>query len=205
MPKIVDKEQKKREIALLALDVFVDQGFEAASISRIAEVAGIGKGTVYEYFDSKEELFSAAIVVCVEQMVEAAKTVLEGVDDPVERLRRLVHASMEPFISDERTLKLTIAMFQVMLTGGKLDPHGNLIREMFRGFRQTLVEILLDGVSRGVFRPEIAKDAEKIAINLTAYLDGIGLHYYMSDGYFDLREQIEFHLEHLIPSLRASS
>ena len=52
-----------------------------------------------------------------------------------------------------------------------------------------------------MFRPEVARDAERIAINLTAYLDGIGLHYCMSKDYIDLKQQVDFHIAHLLPSL----
>ena len=61
---------------------------------------------------------------------------------------------------------------------------------------------LLEGVSKGVFRPEIAKDAEKIAINLAAYLDGIALHHFMSKDFFDLKEQVDSYLEELLGSLK---
>ena len=61
-PKLVDKEQRKQEIALVALDLFAEKGIEAASISEVAKAAGIGKGTVYEYFASKEELIVSAFM-----------------------------------------------------------------------------------------------------------------------------------------------
>jgi hypothetical protein len=82
-----------------------------------------------------------------------------------------------------------------------VDGH-DLIREGFREFRKIITDILLEGVSKAIFRPEIAKDAEKIAINLAAYLDGIGLHYYMSKNYFDLKEQVDAYLEELLESLK---
>ena len=69
--------------------------------------------------------------------------------------------------------------------------------------RTAIVDILLEGVSQGVFRPEIAKDTDKIAINLFGYLDGIGMHYMINPIFFDLKEQIEFYLDQLLSSIRA--
>lgn len=200
VPKLVDKEQKKRQIALTAVEVFAEHGFEATSISQIAEAAGIGKGTVYEYFESKEDLITHAMTAWVEQMSQAAAGELEGIEDPPRRLRRFAELSMQAFLSDERVARVAIAMFQALLSGG-VPAHHDLIREMFQGFRKTITDILLDGVARGVFRPEVARDAERIAINLTAYLDGIGLHYYMSRSYFDLEEQVGYQVEQLLASL----
>lgn len=56
LPKIVDKNQKKREIALAALDVFAKHGLHKATVDQLAKAAGIGKGTIYLYFQNKEEI-----------------------------------------------------------------------------------------------------------------------------------------------------
>ena len=48
---------KKMRILQAAVKVFSEKGFHEAKMEKIAEVADVGKGTVYEYFKSKEELF----------------------------------------------------------------------------------------------------------------------------------------------------
>ncbi len=50
---------KRRQIMDGARAVFLSQGFDAASMGEIARAAGVSKGTLYVYFDSKEELFQA--------------------------------------------------------------------------------------------------------------------------------------------------
>lgn len=56
MPKIVRKNQKKRAIALASIELFAKDGFAKTSVDSIAKAADVGKGTVYLYFDSKEEI-----------------------------------------------------------------------------------------------------------------------------------------------------
>ena len=56
MPKIVDREQKRKEIALSCKYLFIEKGFKDISVSQIAKTAKIGKGTVYEYFHNKDEV-----------------------------------------------------------------------------------------------------------------------------------------------------
>lgn len=56
MAKIVNREEKKREIALAARDVFAEYGLHKITVDKIAAAAGIGKGTVYHYFANKEEI-----------------------------------------------------------------------------------------------------------------------------------------------------
>src|SRR5258707_3976068 len=50
---------KRRQIMDGARAVFLSQGFDAASMGEIARAAGVSKGTLYVYFESKEELFQA--------------------------------------------------------------------------------------------------------------------------------------------------
>ena len=52
---------KRRQIVDGARQVFLAQGFDAASMGEIARAAGVSKGTLYVYFESKEELFAALV------------------------------------------------------------------------------------------------------------------------------------------------
>ena len=59
MPATVDKDAKRREIIRAAAAVFTRSGYHVAKMQDIATAAEIGKGTIYEYFSTKEELFLA--------------------------------------------------------------------------------------------------------------------------------------------------
>ena len=64
MPKIVDqqtREATRTRIIREAASEFARLGFEQANINTIAEQAGIGKGTIYLYFENKRELFLAML------------------------------------------------------------------------------------------------------------------------------------------------
>src|SRR5215813_13794412 len=52
---------KRRQIIEGARQVFLAQGFDGASMGEIAREAGVSKGTLYVYFDSKEALFEAIV------------------------------------------------------------------------------------------------------------------------------------------------
>jgi len=177
MPKIVDRERKRREIAIAALEIFTDNGFETASMSQVAAAAGIGKGTIYEYFSSKEELVVFSIMTTVEEMMFQVEKLLDEIDDPVEKLKSYVYSTMEVFVNDKRMVKFMVNMFQVMLLDDEMFSKSRRLSEILVKMRRIVVSIFLDGISKGVFRPEIAKDAENIAINLVAYLDGIAVHF----------------------------
>src|SRR5260370_32569947 len=56
-----EDSSKRRQIVEGARQVFLAQGFDAASMGEIARVAGVSKGTLYVYFKNKEELFEAIV------------------------------------------------------------------------------------------------------------------------------------------------
>lgn len=55
------KDARPGELAAAALDLFVERGFAATRLDDVAKRAGVSKGTLYLYFDSKEELFKTVI------------------------------------------------------------------------------------------------------------------------------------------------
>src|SRR5882672_2570528 len=55
------KDARPGEIVAAALEVFVERGFAATKLADVARRAGVTKGTVYLYFESKEALFKAVV------------------------------------------------------------------------------------------------------------------------------------------------
>ena len=66
-------EARSAEILNAALDAFVENGFAATRLEDIAERAGVSKGTLYLYFESKEALFKAVIRETIVPVVERAE------------------------------------------------------------------------------------------------------------------------------------
>ena len=55
------KDARPSELASAALELFVERGFAATRLDDVAKRAGVSKGTLYLYFDSKDELFKAIV------------------------------------------------------------------------------------------------------------------------------------------------
>ena len=70
MPKIVDHEQRRDEIALVACRVVAEYGFEQATIVRIAREAGYTTGMVAHYFDTKQDIVVAALRLILRRIEE---------------------------------------------------------------------------------------------------------------------------------------
>jgi TetR/AcrR family transcriptional regulator, transcriptional repressor of bet genes len=70
MPKIVDHEQRRDEIALVACRVLAEYGFDQATIVRIAREAGYTTGMVAHYFDTKQDIILAALRLILRRIEE---------------------------------------------------------------------------------------------------------------------------------------
>jgi AcrR family transcriptional regulator len=191
-PKYVDKNQRAREITQAALDVFSQKGYAGTSMDEIAAAAGIAKGTVYEYFPSKDQLYVAALMVFVDEFEDLMKDRLAHVDDPFHRLIEYIGLSIE-YASQENAATVR-TLFDILqqraLENGVFFERKYLVREMMRGYRSILTDILLDGISKGVFQAGIARDAERLATNIIAFLDGASIHCLITENYFDMPEQL---------------
>ena len=81
MPKIVDHERRRDEIALVACRVVAEYGFDQATIVRIAREAGYTTGMVAHYFDTKQEIIIAALRLILRR-IEERLTAAAGDGDP---------------------------------------------------------------------------------------------------------------------------
>ena len=82
-------EDRPREICAAALEVFAEKGFAAARLDEIARRAGVSKGTLYLYFEDKEQLFRAVVRDTVVPNVENLRSALIQTGLPFADLVRL--------------------------------------------------------------------------------------------------------------------
>jgi AcrR family transcriptional regulator len=203
-PKIVDKKAKKNEIAWMALNLFVEQGFEATSISKIAKAANIGKGTIYEYYENKEDLIFSSAFLLIEQLENLLQITMDKSEDIEERIRKGTKELIKAIISDDKMTKITVAIMQLVITNQDFFSQHKVIQKFYNGFYKTISDTLMEGIKNGKFRPDVEKDVQLIAVNFLAYIDGILIHYYMDKDYFDLEKQVDFYIDNLLNSLRIS-
>ena len=72
----VDKEQKRREIAISCRDLVFEVGIRKLTVAQAAKTAGIGKGTIYEYFENKDDIVFEIINISIEEYhVEFLETI----------------------------------------------------------------------------------------------------------------------------------
>src|SRR5262247_2003305 len=90
-------DDKRERLLAAAAAVFAERDFHRVQVSDVAERAGVGKGTVYLYFPTKDDLHRAALEASLDGLRAEVLTEAEG-DEPVERtLRAMVLAVLRFF------------------------------------------------------------------------------------------------------------
>lgn len=78
--------ERCEDILCAAIKVFAEQGFRCTDVQQIADLAGVGKGTVYRFYPTKDELFQAAVDDVMLRLITQVDDSVKGIDDPLEHL-----------------------------------------------------------------------------------------------------------------------
>lgn len=111
------RDQRREAILAIAHDVFLEHGFEGASMSQVASRLGGSKGTLYSYFDSKEALFEALVAESCAQRGPAMFDVAAGLP-MVERLTGIARAYIKLVGSE-----WSVRMLQVVAAEARRRPE----------------------------------------------------------------------------------
>ena len=85
-PRKVNKEEKRREIAVSCSDLIYEVGIKNMTVAQVAKTAGIGKGTVYEYFDNKEDIIFEIINIHIEEYHNSFLESIKSVESTKEKV-----------------------------------------------------------------------------------------------------------------------
>jgi len=109
-PKRVHKsaEQRREEILTVATRIFAERGYQVADMQAVADAAGVGKGTVYRYFPTKEALFTEALRFNLETLKASIEQAREQPEDPLEQLREGMRAYLLYFEKNPELIELFI-------------------------------------------------------------------------------------------------
>lgn len=126
--------ETRDKLLRVAREVFEEDGFDGASVSRIVEGANVSRGTFYLYFESKEDIFRTLAEALLSQVVELQRP-LDRVD-PVATIRR----SIRGFVSYYRDHARLMAVLEQVATHD--ESFRVLRRDMRRGVAQRAVRFI---------------------------------------------------------------
>ena len=201
MPKIVDKEAKKMDILHVAMRVFARKGVVKTKMIDIATEAGIGKGTIYEYFHSKEDIFVTSFTYFFESMESNIGQAMSSENDPIKQLRLLAEISLESILHGGE--EYADIMMDFWAEGVRNKNQEFLERIDLKGiyseYRNIVKGILQNGIDQGVFRNIDPKTAASVFIGV---FDGIMLQWIMDRRAINLNKVIDFLLDGFINGIK---
>jgi len=172
------REQRRSQILDTALELFANEGYFTTSISRIAEKAGISKGLMYNYFESKEDLVMAIIDKGMAMLMESVDADQDGILSPNE-FEFHVDENFRILKEFPHFWKLYFAILMqpevYKLMHRKMAVHIPRQRAIFEEYF----------VRKGV------ADAEAEALYLDALFDGISMNFIMNPETFPLDKMKE--------------
>src|SRR5262245_44987611 len=96
-----EKQNGKYEAILrAAIKVFARSGYFNSKVADVASEAGVADGTVYLYFKNKDDILVSIFNQVSEQALAHARSVLAEIEDPIEKLRRIVEGHLELYARD---------------------------------------------------------------------------------------------------------
>jgi len=160
----------KKALLEAAADVFGHFGFKKASVEDIARLAGVGKGTVYLHFDSKEALLEAVMRQLLGQDGAEVEAQVEQATSPADKLRAFFDAKLALL---ERMTRRKLATFknrgfasmETAIEFAGASP--NVVAEFRERDIKLVTSILEEGRSAGVFHLD---DARILAVGIIDFL-----------------------------------
>ncbi|MCK0470068.1 TetR/AcrR family transcriptional regulator [Halalkalibacter sp. APA_J-10(15)] len=134
-----NKETKREQILKAAFHVFLRDGYERATMQEVAEVAGVGKGTTYEYFSSKEALLFEVVQKGFGYFLEQLLDAIEQPGTVREKVERLFLCNLNFFQQEVKFRDFMLNDFGKMpdeLHKWLLEKHGMFIGELAKVIRE---------------------------------------------------------------------
>jgi len=163
--------ERRREIALQALEVLRTQGLQQATMSGLAKALGLKRPTLYFYFPSIPDLFLALVEIHREEEVAWVAERLAGKTHPIDAMLAFLRAEHD-FVRERGLDDFMLLMASFWATGSP-DDRARFRKRVLRDLlpaRQLFTALLMQGVAEGRIRPI---DAEGLVDVVFCLQDGI--------------------------------
>ena len=193
------KEDRPQEITEAAFDAFAENGFAATKVEDVARRAGVSKGLLYLYFETKEELFKAVIRSVVTPRVDELTRALDSSELGAEAFIR------GPMLAFMKRLPGSPASVVIRLMISEAPKHPDLVAYYWdnvasRGLG-ALRQLLERGVANGEFRESAVNELPQLFIApvMMSVVWGI----VFADRSLDTDKLIETHVDMILAYIKA--
>ena len=156
-----ETEQRKAYILEQAEILFAEHGFENTSIAMIAERSEFSVGTVYNFFPSKNDIYSELVITKMSHALNVVTGIANEDINPLEKLKKIISSQLSMMQQNKKFIKIYIDD----LTRLEWDMRSNLKEKdtkVFTRIHETVGNIIRDAQNEGFIRKDI--HFEKISL-----------------------------------------
>lgn len=166
--------EKRERILQAAIRVFAEKGFYATRVSEIAKAAGVADGTIYLYFENKDDVLVSIFNDRIGQLLEVLDKVVKSDRSIEDRVRKIMELQLG-LLEEQRDLAEVITV--------NLRQSSSLLKEyaapLFMKYLELIAGMIADGQKDGTFRADVNPIVAARA--LWGGLDGIALTWALSE------------------------
>ncbi len=162
-----DCQNKRQQILDAAYVVFSKKGYHKATVDEIIALADTGKGTVYNYFVNKEQLFYTLIKEKSNPFHNNLQRILDSDEPALEKFETMIKAFLEFYVQNAdlwRYMMHEVRGFGVDCSSNVTEEQRMRYQEGFTRTIGMLEKVILEGIEKGVVRPDC--DASRVAHGL---------------------------------------
>jgi AcrR family transcriptional regulator len=168
------KADPNRRIAILeaAAGVFARKGYAAARIIEVARAASVGKGTIYEYFPSKEALFFAVFEKMMREVGQDMATAADTLQGPfADRMQALGDRTIRSWLDHLEMYALVMEFWSATASLPGRDRFKAVFQEGYRHWRAVVGRLIEDAQRTGEVAPQ--RNARQVAAALVGTWDAL--------------------------------
>lgn len=196
MARIINKDEKRCDIALASLGLFCEKGIQQTSIDEIAKSAGVAKGTIYLYFKNKEEIVFTIWDILTQQHEEVFYKRINPNMSAKEKILEYYNFSecQEGFDKEQ-----TLILFQHFVSSMLIDKT-SLYTTYFESFFQKDYDFITKYLYEGIEKDEfVIDDVELLTNSIIMLLKGALVKAKASNmGFDEAQQMLTKHITYLL-------
>ena len=149
-----------------AMEAFWEKGYEATSLADLCQCTGLHKGSLYQAFGDKHQLFMRALKHYADTEFRETAAVAFNSDSPIENIRAVLHKVCDDSLCDQGCMMINSMV--------ELAPHDPEVRKLLNSAREQRERVMTDMIAKGQALGEIRDDvpAERLALQLMVTMAG---------------------------------
>ena len=163
-----EKMRQRQEMLAAALDLFSQKGYHNVSMQEIAEKSEFAIGTIYKFFQNKEDLYKTLVLERCDDFEDVFKRAMAQSDDEVEKLRHYVRFRGERFRSNLPFVRLFLAESRGISFNLKVGVD-NEVRQRYSNILKKLAAVFASGINNQRFKK--ISDPFYLAVALDSAID----------------------------------